>query len=67
MAKPDKDKPQTKEDYLNQELRKWNGGPEIKPYDESEEEQDWFDNLDDYHNSGQVPYRSMRNNKDFKF
>ena len=57
----------TPEELWNKDMKRWNGGPEIKPYDELEEEQDWFDNLDDYHNSGQVPYMSMRNNRDFKF
>jgi hypothetical protein len=37
--------PNTPDEYLNQELNKWNGGPQPTPTPE----EDWYNNLDTYH------------------
>ena len=42
----EKQKPETKETHLNKELKNWNGGPAIKPF--FEEEEDWYNNIDEY-------------------
>jgi len=44
----EREKPETKEDHHNKELKKWNGGPAIKPFFEEDEEEDWYNNIDEY-------------------
>ena len=46
---PERDTP---DKLLARELKKWNDTNQLRPYFENEDDDDWYNNLDNYHNDG---------------